>query len=394
MKQRQLTVTILLFVFLLVTNRWIDYDDLPTVMDTPDVHDYMSIGVSAPNLPVKPMVFQRAQRFIVPFSLGIVASIAGIPTKTIFLLSTLLCCAVTLIIFQEILKTLNVNSYVYILCTALLLLNPYMFRFYLTLPGMISDLLFHVGVAVMLLGLLNGQPAIVFAALILAAVARQTALLLLPGVLLWVNLGDGWKERASRRKLIYSIGIVFSVVLIYQATAVIAAKFAYRNMNLTYITGLFSWVANSISARGCVQFLLRLVIPHVFAISILAAFGNQANRGKEFWFCVFLGISMIAQPLLAGPDISTGGVVRLSSFAYLPLLTALAVMAARNKIFDRASVIPFALLLIVIATASLHHVFTFIGATLLDAYSFAFFHLSLAFVAASICFFARPRTAQ
>ena len=69
---------------------------------------------------------------------------------------------------------------------ALILFNPYGFRLFYSIPGMISDTVLYVGFLEAVCGLLNKSQKQIFLGIILAAIGRQTSVLLVPFfVALW-----------------------------------------------------------------------------------------------------------------------------------------------------------------------------------------------------------------
>jgi len=60
----RLMSTILLSVFVLLTNRWLSYEDGISIMMADDIQGYMSIAQSAPALPAEPLPFHREHSVI------------------------------------------------------------------------------------------------------------------------------------------------------------------------------------------------------------------------------------------------------------------------------------------------------------------------------------------
>lgn len=349
-----------------VTNR---YEGPPHPGSIPgDAYAYFTLAQSAPALPQEDLLFHHAQRIALPYLLGAIHSVVPVPLHRLFQISVVLIEVALLLILAAMLKALSVRHRQAVLVLAILALNPWAFRPYLTFPEMINDLGFMLGLAIMLHGLLARHSAAVLLGQLVASLCRQTGLLLVPLVVVWM-----WRDRknwgripASRRlALCLATGILAAGV--YAATAALAARFASTNENAEHLVGMWSWLTTQFDAFVLAAFLVRAMIsPLILLACFLAIAGRRKNTGtgSEFLPILLFGsMCTWAQPLLAGPAITGGNAPRLVTIGLLPICVALAIALRDAGLFTEASG-PRRFLGIgaLLALGSLHHWYVFAAA--------------------------------
>jgi hypothetical protein len=381
-KQR-FVVVIVLFAVILLTNRWAQFEDGEGFI-SPDTHAYMTIAKAAPFLPSKPIELHHAQRFVLPSLCGLAAHAIGCSEETAMRAVSLLMMLGTLYTLHHALRELQVTAGQHILCMLLLLCNPFAMRFYITFPLMLNDVGFLLGETLLVLALLRGKYRTAMAALLFATVCRQTALLLVPGILLWIwTTSDTQVATYSFRNKIRRSCVVAGIAGgVYGMTYSIVAQFAFPSITMMHLTGMASWLMGTasvpFSGQLLIEFLLRAVNPILFPVMILfcGVGGVYANSTRQTIVrfvleimqqnhvisCVLLCIiGVISQPLLGGPLVSEADVTRLVGLS-LPLWIVLtAFVVQQTGIFAVPHESETTLSALLLFCGSLHYKYIFTG---------------------------------
>ncbi|MBD1208549.1 MAG: hypothetical protein H9535_08970 [Ignavibacteria bacterium] len=405
MNTRILT-TLTFCAILLLTNRWLSYQEGIDILKAADTNSYMTIAQAAPALPsLAPEAFlptNHTARFVVPYIAGTIAHFSGISNERLFLLATLFFCGVVIWACHAMLEELGCTDSQYALAMALLIFNPYMFRYYLAVPAMVNDVVFVAGLALTLLGLVRGGFGMVLAGGLLAIAGRQNALVFLPALGLWMVLGEKWRTGGVVRSLTRFGIVAAGIVAVYVVIGLIIAPFSVRGMEGDAIMGFVRWVfAPSVGkAKVFAEYFLRTIICLLFPIMILfAAAVVRRLRGvkitdfftwmpREFWLSMLFVAALYGFAFLGGPELFMSGVTRYVSHALPAMVLAFAFAMKRYNLFSDVEPSLMLALGALCAMGSFHHMTTFGGTTSDKAMYFAVMYCILAIFAGVIAFVA------
>ncbi|MCS6815159.1 MAG: hypothetical protein NZ772_16515 [Cyanobacteria bacterium] len=376
---------------LLLTNRWISWQASITDLSAQDVLSYAQIAEAAPALPTIAIGFQYAQRLISPYVVGTLASLTHWPLPLCFRIITYSCLGAIVLVMQHLLQRFRLTPADYRFCLGLLILNPYLLRYYLLVPGMLPDVVFVLGTAVILWGLVAVQGTIVVAGLALGAIGRQTALLVIPGLLLWIWKSAEWQSQSWPARLRITVAIVLTPSLIYLLTAQLAHQFALPSINTVILTRLLTWMASpEFSWLLLGDHCLRLVMPMLAIASLLLGVAvarstsplSTQSQTLAIIACLLMTVGVIAQPFIAGPAITGQNATRLAALGLLPMITALALALQHYHLLTTATPpLRHILLGVGVVIGSLHHLYT--TPALPNAASFAAVQITLALLFAT-----------
>jgi hypothetical protein len=422
MNTSRLITTLILCALLLLTNRWLTYQEGIDVLKAADTQSYMTIAKAAPGLPT-PLANEadrlptnHTARFVVPYLAGTITHFTGISHERMFLVCTLFFCALVVVVVHHILRHTGVNNAQYSVLMLLLIGNPYMFRYYVAVPAMVNDMVFVAGLSIMLLGLLRVRFWFVVGGALVAIIGRQNALVVLPAVGAWMMLGEGWKDSAIVARLTRFVFVVVGVVAVYVALGMIIAPFSVRGMESDALTGLVRWIVAptsvvngatngiGIDSSGKVkifaEYLLRTLICLLFPLMIMFAVAlDRRLRGtpltrfaawlpREFWLAMLFVAALYGFAFLGGPELFMSGVTRYVSHALPAMILALAVVLKRYGVFAQQNGESDSSMIVclgaVIASASFHHITTFGGTSSDKALYFAVMYCCLA-IFAGVC---------
>ena len=368
---------LLLFLFVVATNRWLGWQEGIRYVQADDSRSYELMSEAAPGLPTLDSprgapLYHHAQRLFIHYLVGSTAKISGIELGTVYHAAVLLTAlAIAFVAQQLLLKVGLAEDIPRRILLAAFIFNPYAFRYYWIAPTAIADLVYVLGLGITLLGLIEVRASALLAGALLAALGRQTLLLALPGISLWILLAPDWRKFPSAQRAIVVAATWVIVVGIYVGSGAFVLPFTGRMVHGADIfAGLAKWlVSDAFSFRMLGEHLLRVFIPALMLLSLAATFllgwGFRRLRdiSVEFWTAWLIAAATGAQPLILDPYAIGKNQSRQSALALLAVLTATAYLFrdARWRPENRRGLTALAVVGGAIAVASFHHMYTVVG---------------------------------
>lgn len=347
----------------ILTNRFTNLEtDRKLITEASDSYAYLAIASAAPGLPSERVQFQHGQRMAVPYLLGVAADLTPVSLHRWFLAAVVVIEISIVAIFSSILARLSLGEWQSRVVLAMLVLNPWGFRYALTFPEMVNDIGFVLGLAIMIRGLVTGSTWNVLAGQIIASVCRQTGLLIVPMALLWLWRREGqWARVSYRHRVLTCVSLVMIAAGIYSLTSLVAAQFSSSDMNAAYAVDGIRWLRNDFSAAGAAEHLASLIVSLFVGLSVLAIAIKRLRPSESSHVSLLLlgAASIWVQPFLSGPKVAFGNGERLTTIALLPLLTAVAILLRETGIFSyRKSWVGPLLAIVALVVMSLHHLYS------------------------------------
>jgi hypothetical protein len=366
----RLAVVAGLLAILAATNRWLSWTAGFRLLLAHDEADYRLIAQAAPGLPTQRLSEQHAQRFPFHYLVGLIANAASLKVEWVYAVGVVVVVLGLCVVLSAVIAQVQVSTPVFAVCMGVFIMNTYSLRYYGLAPGEIADLLFDLGLAVVLLGLLRGRYWIVLTGICFATAARQTALPAALAVAFWVYLGPGWRVAPSRLRIFRSVALVLVPAGLFFVLTRIAAPFsAGTTPDLAHFTMLaeLEHLPSGLGQLG--QHLLRSV-NGLLSVGALIGVAVAASRRSspatrlpfEFWGCLLIAGSVALQPVIFSASYAAHNETRLAVLALGPLVGALA-FALRELERRRAALTPAgaAAILAVLVAGSLHHLYTVVG---------------------------------
>ena len=356
---RPFLLAIGLYIFLMLTNRWLGWSEAIAFMKAFDVTaGYEVIALSAPDFPGEGVASHYAQRFIVPWLLGSLARFLGAELHAVFLAAVFALQIGTLLVVRRIFLKLGSPAMIQALGYCLLILSPYAFRYYLLVPGMVCDLVFVFGAAIFIEALLGASPAALMIGLLVALIGRQTAITLVPGAMGFILLGLVWSRCSKRVRFACALGIPLVLVAAAGCIQIVASTFSRKTELGFVLTGLWDSLFDAqATARILAEHHLRILLPLVPSVVLLAVLTWRRFATASSAWLALIGCSVVAQPYLTGPPTGANA-GRLVSLGLVPFVAAIAAMKPDVRRVP-AGVFIFAVL--ALAAGSVHHMVTWIG---------------------------------
>lgn len=369
-------LVVAMVAWLLLTTTWLSWSS--QFRASGDSQSYIRMARAAPGLPSSSIGSAYTDRFVPHYAVGLTSRALGVQVEVVYCAFSGVVLLGVVLVARAILLRLVAPRWPVSLGLAVLLLNPYFFRTYLPFPALYADPLFVLGLAVAILGLVDRRLVILGLGVVIAVLARQTALLAVPPLAIWVWCDRTW-DLTRRTRVVTALGLVVVPWLghraIRQVTAPFTAQFEPR---IPQDTVLPLVLHPSGHVSPLVIHVARTFLPLLVALALLAvgwAVGRRTRRGWSSPHALGAGVllvvsaAIVAQPLLISPDFPglATNEQRLSALAVLTLALAVALFSSEplratrvrgGTMLDRAGV---ALFLVSMLISSLRAESTVIG---------------------------------
>jgi len=341
-------VLIFLFIFFLIfTNNYFgEFNINPSATSS---HYYLQIASSFPNIVEfndNSQTYIHAERFLISYLIGCFSNLLNIKVFYIFCLFSYTLTALLLLINVKILNSLLVNCNDKIIFYALIIFNPYIYRYHLSNPVMLNDLIFYLGISVLFLSFIKKKNSLFYMSIIFLIISRQTSLIIIIALLIHL-LAPFKKDFIEYKKVTFSLLIFLVNYLIAQYYLNSADISTFYDST---IFGLIQYIKTDVNYLILIKFVLYPLLtygPILIFILILIFKRNLTYKYDEkniFFIIVILGI--FAQPLIAGPLIAGKNIIRLSSFAYFISIFLICLNLDNLKAFSKKLKIVFISLIV------------------------------------------------
>jgi hypothetical protein len=328
---------------------------------------YREMAASAPGLPDEVIGSAYTGRLVPHYLVGLLAEVSGASLHAAYVVSLVVVVTALLVVLHLLLRYMSLP--VYALLAGIVVLSPYAFRPYLASAWNLQDLVFVLGTAVCLLGLLHRRSALVLLGLAVAICGRQSALPLAPVAALWVLADPAWRAKSRRLRLGTAMGVLALVVGVYSAIMFAVAPFSKDyEPHIPGDTVLALLQDLPSNARSLVAHLGRSVVPLLVPGAVLVATLTLRRTKGLPWLswpafgCLTVGAAIIGQPIAIDPAFPgfAYNEQRLVALGLLPLAVAIGLLLA--PVAPRRVAGPMiAMMAVLLSVSSLHHLFTRVG---------------------------------
>ncbi len=331
--------------FLLATQRWPSWGEGIRLQFAADASSYEAVARAAPAFPQQRILRPFAERFPAHWLVGVVSD-AGVPLHLAYRIGTTLCVALTLLATHLALRRLGLGGRAHAVALGALAASAYPVHYLLAAPGMLTDALFLLGLAVTALGFAGERFPVVLTGLALATVGRQTAVPVGVAAAAAVFLVARWHRRRWGRALACALVPAAIYVVLHE----LADPFATRGvggLDEISVIGFLDGPGDLAGHLGRVA--LGLAVP---AAAALGAW--RRSRATVLQPPLLLAAAVALQPIVLGPASNGSNEPRLAGLA----APALAVAAGAFLRSGRLSARETWVLVAAIALGGLHHRYT------------------------------------
>tara|TARA_E500000331_G_scaffold358446_1_gene425299 strand:- start:441 stop:1586 length:1146 start_codon:yes stop_codon:yes gene_type:complete len=288
--------------------------------------------------------YLHSERFLISYFVGGFSKLFGTDIYKMFIILTSLSLLILIYTYLLNLKNFDLTILERITFLNLLIFNPYIFRYFIANPVMLNDLIFVLSINLLILSVLKEQNIFFYTSLILALISRQNYFILLISFFL-VFLYK--KNSFFNYKKLSFITIAFFLNFILSKTYLNIA--GLDKFYLISITGLKEYLLNTPNFTDLIIFIclpffsigpiILIIIFSLLKKNIKFEF-NQTNL-----FIILTVMGLLAQPLLAGPEVAGRNIIRLTCYSFLPLIF-LFLKLQKKQIFSFSALIIINILII------------------------------------------------
>ena len=212
-----------------------------------------------------------------------------------------------------LIKKFSINLKISVLTLSLILLNPYLIRYFISIPTLLNDLIFIFACYLFCIGFILSEK-ITLLGIFLSLLVRQTGIALVIGFL--VNKIFFTKQTYKK---IYTLILFLILCFIIFFTSEYYATNVSNNFKFLSIYGLFHWIYNDWNFFQFFEFLtlpLLSYIPIIICFFILGCNFSNSESIQKMFILILVFALIIAQPILGGPGFTGRNIIRLTSLGY------------------------------------------------------------------------------
>lgn len=291
---------IFLIIFILFTNTFYTFDQT-LILNQHDGLSYMNIANSSYNFSQETLHYHHAQRFYLPYLIGLIGNTLNVDNYHVFRVFVYLSIMTVIIFHSLIIFESKCSLKSAIIVSSLVFLNPYLIRFFISVPTMINDIFFLAAVYIFIYGLFKKNFYIILGT-ILSLISRQTGLFLFIGCIFYLYKNKMFRE------ILYVF--VFFILILFLSNFY-AQNTSVSGFNFKHLWGLFF----SIYEKDLMYTVKWLLLPlYGYIPLILFAFTRKKifikNINTEKIILIFIFLSTTGISILAGPDMAIRNVIR------------------------------------------------------------------------------------
>ena len=305
------------FFFVVFTNNYFSYEQ-SIVFGARDGVDYFLIAQNFPKIPYDALEYHRAWRFIMPTLIGFTGKILNIDIYLLFRIFVLLFCVLTILIFFEILKFLELNNFQILFLSSFIMFNPYLFRYFIACPTMINDLIFINATLVLVLGILKNNKIFFYIGILLSLPTRQNSIFLLISIII--------AKFVFKKNSFFKIKDIILLIILFSFFFLLNNIFAnfYSNYNNSYSLFIrFGLFQHNYTFSDFLQyhFIPLIILLPLFGYLIIEKKNFDFNKlNSELLTLISLFAFFLLSVAYVGGPITTGkNLIRLINLAY-PLI--------------------------------------------------------------------------
>lgn len=337
--KKLLLFSILVVTFVIFTNTHFSYEE-SLIFGGADGFSYINISKDAPNIVSKNIMLIHAERFFFPYFLGIISKLINVEIFYTYKVFVFFILFLINFYLYKILSYLKYNNDLILSSLCLINLNPYISRFYISVPTIINDLIFILGTTIIIYYVIakkNNLLEIIFG-YILCFGSRQSSVALIISYI--VSKIKSKKNFLNNKELFLGLFIftIFILVIKYYTDYISdnfgSVRSSYYSFNMRFL-GIFLQESSLLVKLKFISLpLLSYGGLIVFLILFLDFKKKKISKTLNLKIPVFLLsliILLILQPVLSGPEITSRNIIRLTTLAYIPILIYLLIISSKIK---------------------------------------------------------------
>ena len=283
---------------------------------------YLEIAKNFPGTPQfenNVQSYIHSERFFISYLVGLFSYLTNLEIYKVFFLLIFFTIFSITTLFIQLLNNFKISIINKISLINLFALNPYTFRYFIQNPVMLNDLIFLLGIILLVQYLCNNKNIFFYFSIIFLVFTRQTFIIIFISLFLTFLLK---KDKYIDYKKIVFIILIYLVYLFFSKIFIDNAQ-----LDQSYkisVTGLYFYLKNNFHGLDFIIFLSLPIISlgPVFILIIFESLKKNLNKISlsDNFLLILVILGFFSQPILAGPEIAGRNILRLAFFSYIPLI--------------------------------------------------------------------------
>jgi len=338
---------IFIIVFIFFTNNFYTFQQT-LLINQFDGLSYMKIANSSHKFSEELLPYHHAQRFFLPYLIGSLGNLLKVDNYLIFIIFVYFSIGIIIILHFLLVFKSKSDFKTAIMISSLVFLNPYLIRYFISVPTMVNDIFFLMGLYIFIYGLFK-KNYLIYLGVLVTLISRQTGLFVFMACIFYLYNNKMFKS-------ILYISLLF--VLVFMTSNFYANNSSINGFEFKHLYGLFY----SIFSKDLVYTIKWIMLPLYGFIPILIysftrknIFSKKINLEKIILIFIFL--STIGIGILAGPDLAGRNIIR-QTVIVLPVISIYLLFYSFPNNNKRNFLIYEKILLIFIFISSFHPVYS------------------------------------
>ena len=319
--------------FVLITTPFYDLE-ATLIFGGKDGIDYFKISESAPQI-ASDIQYIKSERFLFPYLIGLFSNYFNFDIFNIYRICSVIFCLFFVYLITVLLENLKCPEKLKLLFLLIIILNPYLIRYYIALPTLINDIIFLNIVTLLAISLLKKNYYIFYSAIFFGFFCRQNTFAFILSLYLIFFL----ERFFFRKKKLFDLKNVIISTLVVILVSYINYSYAKHTNSIMsgvdlYSVAIFGIFNTNYSIISLIKFIIFPLLSF-FPLLILIIFEkfelSKLNSSLKLFF-IFSVLFLIAQPFLAGPVVAGKNFIRLSNYSF-PLIIFLLSSIISSKVF-------------------------------------------------------------
>jgi len=170
-------------IYIVLTNVYFNFDQ-SLIFGAADGASYMQIRKNFPYFTENNYAITHNQRFLFPYIVGFFSSFLNLDHFIVYRILVIFLFIFLLFILNKNLNLIKIDELNKSIAFGLVIFNPYLIRYYLSLPTLINDLTFIISSQLILYGFFSKEKKICYLGLIFSFFSRQTGVFFLVTILI------------------------------------------------------------------------------------------------------------------------------------------------------------------------------------------------------------------
>lgn len=308
--------------FIILSNQFFNYDQ-SLIYGGSDGQHYVNIAKSSPYFGEN-IAYIKGERFIIPYLIGFFSKILNIEIYFLFRLLSFVSILVFILLFYRSLSLIRINEYQIFVSLGLLIFNPYIIRYFVSIPTSLMDNIFILSLIIIIFSFLINKKFLLYVGFFLSIAARQNGLFVF---ITFVILKLIFKKNSNlNQKDILILSIIFILTFFLNTYYAINSQGPTSQIKEIYLMTLFGVFYQKYSLKEFLQYILfpLLSFGPIIIYSIYLYLKNNLDKDRLkseiSLFIIILSILIFGIAFVGGPEVTGKNLNRLCNFSYLSIL--------------------------------------------------------------------------